>query len=170
MFTQSVPFGMYGLGQMGGWPQYPVPPQLLHGYHQDPYGLLARTAWQNPWQTAQVANPWVIQALIGELAGTIARQGHIGLGQQHGFGTLGVNPLAQQLLAQQAFGQIPFGQQQLFGQLPITAGLQPMIGNPWMTQGSYGNGIGTLGLSTMGAGVPFPSPVANWSMPVPAMV
>jgi hypothetical protein len=144
---------MYGLGQMGGWPQYPVPPQLLHGYQQDPYALLARTAWQNPWQSAQVANPWVIQALIGELAGTIARQGHIGLGH-HGFGALGVNPLAQQL----------------FGQLPITAGLQPMIGNPWVTQGSYGNGIGTLGLNTMGAGVPFPTPVANWTMPVPAMV
>ena len=121
MFTQSAPFGMYGFGQMGGWPQYPVPPQLL---------------WQNPWQSAQVANPWLIQALIGELAGTIARQSHMG------------------------FGQLP----------PITAGLQPMIGNPWAAQGSYGNGIGTLGLNTMGAGLPFPTPVANWSMPVPAMV
>ena len=139
MFTQSAPFGMNGFGQMGGWPQYAVPPQLLHGYQPDPYALLARTAWQNPWQSAQLANPWVIQALV------------------------------QQLLAQQAFGQVPFGQQQPFGQLPITPGLQPMIGNPWAAQGSYSNGIGTLGLNTLGAGLPFPTPVANWSMPVPAM-
>ena len=145
MFTQSVPFGMFGLGQMGGWPQ-------------DPYALLARTAWQNPWQSAQVVNPWVIQALIAELAGTIARQSHMGFGH-HGFGALGGLPFAQQHL----FGQQPYGQ------LPITAGLQPMMGNPWAAQGSYGNGNGSLGLNTMGAGLPFPTPVASWSMPVPAM-
>ena len=154
MYIQSAPFGMYGFGQMGGWPQYPVPPQLLHGFQPDPYALLARTAWQNPWQSAQAANPWMIQALIGELAATIARQGHIGFGH-HGFGGL---------------GGLPFGPQQPYGQLPVTAGLQSMIANPWATQGGYGSGNGALGLNTMGVGLPFPTPVTNWSMPVPAMV
>ena len=121
MFTQSAPFGMYGFGQMGGWPQYPVPPQLL---------------WQNPWQSAQVANPWLIQALIAELVGNIARQQHFAP-THPGIGY---------------------------------AGLGQGVANPWATQGSYGNGIGALGLNTMGAGLPFPTPVANWSMPVPAMV
>jgi hypothetical protein len=133
---------MHGLGQMGGWPQYAVPQQLLQGYQQDPYSILARMAmqtnqttnpwgnqmspWanQNPWanqMTNQAANPWVIQALLGELVGAIARQGQVGLGQG-GFG-------------QGALGGTPWHQ---------------MIGGPFGAQGSYGNGIGQLGLGQLG--------------------
>ena len=135
MLTQSIPFGMYGLGQMGGWPQYAIPPQ---------YAVLPPL------------NPWAVQALIG-------------------------NALAQQLLTQHLLGQVPFGQQ-LIGQLPVTTGLQSMIGNPWAVPGAYGAGIGTgfgdrignglghYGAGAIGAGLGFPTPVTNWQMSVPAMV
>lgn len=142
MHTQSIPFGMYGLGQMGGWPQYPVPPQFLQGYQQDPSTIFARLAWaqnqamnpwmnQNPWmqnQMHQTANPWAIQALLGELVGAIARQGHVGVGQG-GFGPGAV------------------------GALPFASPLQQMFGGPFTGQGSYGNGIGGqmgLGQQTLG--------------------
>ena len=133
MITQSVPFGMYGLGQMAGWPQYPVHPQLLQQI--------------NPWQQ-QVTNPWVIQALIGELVGAIARQNQFGLGHM----TMG--------LGQGAFGGLPFAAQpfQQFG-----SPLQSLIGTqPFIHQGSYGNGIG--------ASLPFTTGVGNWSVPAMAMV
>lgn len=146
MLTQSIPFGMYGLGQMGGWPQYAIPPQ---------YAVLPQL------------NPWAVQALLG-------------------------NTLAQQILTQHLLAHQPFAAQQLFGQLPVTAGLQSMIGHPWAVPGAYGtgmgvgagigtgfgtgfgdrigNGIGHLGAGAVGAGLGFPTPVANWQMPVPAMV
>lgn len=159
MITQSIPFGMYGFGQTAGWPQYPISPQLL-AYQQDPYGILSRQAWQmqatNPWQT-QATNPWVIQALIGELVGAIARQHHMGLGHHVG---LGQTPFAQPFpqLAQPVpqFVQ-PFPQ---FG-----SPLQSVIGG--LTQGSYSNGAGSLGL---GAGLPFAAGVGNWAVPGMAMV
>jgi hypothetical protein len=186
---------MYGLGQMAGWPQYPVPPQLLQGYQQDPYGILARAAWAinqttnpwqnqigNPWQNQmgnpwqnQTANPWAVQALLGELVGAVARQGHLGLGQGGiGHGVLGGTPYAA---------------------LPFASPLHQMIGGPLAAQGSYGNGIGqlaqlglgqqgfgqggygqvgfgvgNLGNGAMGAGLPFPTGVGNWSVPTMAMV
>jgi len=94
----------------------------------------------NPWQQ-QVTNPWVIQALIGELAGAIARQhqlGHAGLG--------GI-PFAAQ----------PFQQ--------VGSPFQSLMGpQPFIHQGSYGNGIG------IGAGLPFATGVGNWSVPALAMV
>ena len=157
MFTQTVPFGMYGLGQAGGWPQFPVHPQLLQayqlGYQQDPYAMLARTTWP----AAQMANPWVIQALLGELVGAIARQGHVGLG--HG-----------------AFGP------GALGGLPFASPWPTMIGGQFTPQGSYANGlgqqgflpqafgVGNVGVGGIGAALPYPTGVGNWSVPTMAMV
>jgi hypothetical protein len=156
---------MYGLGQMAGWPQYPVPPQLLQGYQQDPYGILARAAWAinqttnpwqnqignpwqnqmgNPWQNQmgnpwqnQTANPWAVQALLGELVGAVARQGHLGLG------------LGQGGIGHGVLGGTPYAA------LPFASPLHQMIGGPLAAQGSYGNGIGQLaqlGLGQQGFG------------------
>lgn len=170
MLTQSVPFGMYGLGQMTGWPQYPVPPQLLQAYPQDPYGILARTGWQaaQAVHAAQAANPWVIQALLGELVGAIVRQGQVGLGHAGiGHGVLGGLPLGGLPYAGHGFGVQPFigqpfGANPFLGQT-IGSPLQTMIGGAFTPQGSYGNG-------TIGAGLPFPTAVGSWSVPAMAMV
>jgi hypothetical protein len=148
---------MYGPWQTAGWPQYPVHPQLLQNYQQDPYGIVARQAWQaqmiTPWNQPAI-NPWVIQALLGELVGAIARQnqlGHAGLGHV-GLGQMG--------LGQGALGGVPFAAQPLqqFG-----SPLQSLVGTvPFIHQGSYGNSIG--------AGLPFTTGVGNWSVPAMAMV
>jgi hypothetical protein len=187
VLTQTAPFGMYGFGQMTGWPQYPVAPQLLHAYQQDPYGILARQAWVT--QT-QATNPWVIQALLGELAATIARQGAMGLGHMGlghmgpghlGLGHLGLGSIGLAGLPLGAgIGQVPFG---AIGQLPLGPGIGPVpfgagpVNQLWGTpfgQGSYGfgtgAGIGNGVIGGVGTAVPFPAAAGAWSMPTMAMV
>jgi hypothetical protein len=163
--NQMAPFGMYGLGPVTGWPQYPMATQFLPGYQQDPYGLLARQAWP----PLQATNPWVVQALLGELVGAIARQGHHPMGLGHvGLGGLpfgvGISPFAVQApLPLAGFGPLPFG----------GIGPTPQLWNTPLGQGSYGigagiaNGVAGTGL---GAGLPFPVAAGAWSVPTMAMV
>lgn len=174
MHNQMAPFGMYGFGLgQTGWPQYPmtpIGPHLLQGYQQDPYGIAARQIWAQ----AQVTNPWAVQALLGEIVGSIARQ------QQMGFGQIGMGaplPFAA------GFGPHPFAAfgPQLpltmgaMGQLPFGAGLGHLQQPQWATpfgQAGYGigaglgNGVGGVGL---GSTLPYPTAAGAWA-PTMAMV
>jgi hypothetical protein len=165
---------MHGFGQLGGWPQYPVPPQLLQGYQQDPYGILARAAWatnqmQNPW--AQMQSPWAqMQSPWAQMQNPWA-----------------MNHMQNPWVVQALLGGLPYAA------LPFSSPLQPMIGGPF-TQGSYGSSVGALGFGpaslgqpgfgpafgpagfgggigsgAIGGGLPFQTGVGNWS-PAMAMV
>jgi hypothetical protein len=169
VFNQGIPFGMYGMGQTANWPMYTANPHLLHGYQQDPYAMLGRS-----WPSAQIPNPWAMQALLTELIGTIARQGHMG---HMGFGGLPYSVPSYPTLVGQ------FGPQGSYGAgLPGLPGLAgryqsgfPGVTNfPGVTSwwdGGVGAGIGNgaLGGANFG-GIPFPTGVSNWAVPSMAMV
>src|SRR5439155_5942685 len=119
---------------------------------------------------AQATNPWVVQALLGELVGAVARQNQmaqLGFGHQLGIG--------QPLPFATGMGQLPFATLGTFATNPLhqqpwaSPFGNPLQQQPWANpfgQGSYGigaglaNGVGGMGL---GNGVPFPAAAGPWT-------